>query len=379
MRDLASEFRAQGYNPIVLAPLEGLKTAWLYEEHDGVGVMRLRAPGIKHDNYVRRTLAELALPFAMIWGLWRSPLREVQWDGVVCWAPSIFLGPLVWWIKRRSQCQAYLILRDMFPEWALDLGLLRKGPVYYFFKLVAHLQYATADCIGVQTPSNLEYFLSWSERKTRHLEVLQNWFARTPDVGSSISIEDSSLSGRSVLVYIGNMGVAQSAHIFVDLAYHLRDRQDLGFLFVGRGGDVPSLISRAREYELDNVIFHGEIDSSEIRGLLTQCTVGLVALSPKHKTHNIPGKFLSYLSAGIPILARVNPGTDLVTIIEGEEVGIAYTGSSLEALGAITEKLIDDVDGRDEMSRNGQALASRMFSPATACKQILTALSEVEK
>ena len=73
MRDLASEFRAQGHNPVVLAPLEGLKTAWLYEEHDGVGVMRLRAPAIKHDSYVRRTLAELALPFAMMWGLWRSP------------------------------------------------------------------------------------------------------------------------------------------------------------------------------------------------------------------------------------------------------------------------------------------------------------------
>ena len=103
MRDLASEFRAQGHNPVVLAPLEGLKTAWLYEEHDGVGVMRLRAPAIKHGSYVRRTLAELALPFAMMWGLWRSPLRGVQWDRVVWWAPSIFLGPLVWWIKRRSQ------------------------------------------------------------------------------------------------------------------------------------------------------------------------------------------------------------------------------------------------------------------------------------
>ena len=375
MRDLAREFAAQGHEPVVLAPIEGPCPAWLeQEESDGVRVVRLRAPGTKDYGYVRRTLAELTLPFAMLRGLWASPLREIKWDGIIWYAPSIFFGPLIWWLKRRSNCPTYLILRDIFPEWAVDLGLLRKGPVYYFFKLVANFQYKVADCIGVQTPSNLEYLSDWQKRSGGRLEVLQNWLAEAPNVGSTISIADSVLADRNILVYVGNMGVAQGTQIFIELAYQLKHRKDLGFLFVGRGSDVPDLIDQAREYQLDNTLFQSEIDASEIPGLLSQCTVGLLALSPKHDSHNIPGKFLTYLQAGLPVLARVNHGTDLVSIIENEGVGRVYTGDSIETLRTITEDLLDDPEVRWKMSRQGQALAVRMFSPATAYKQILASL-----
>ena len=376
MRDLTREFAAQGHEPVVLAPIEGPCPAWLeQEESDGVRVVRLRAPGTKDYGYVRRTLAELALPFAMLRGLWASPLRETKWDGIIWYAPSIFFGPIIWWLKRRSNCPTYLILRDIFPEWAVDLGLLRKGPVYYFFKLVATFQYRVADCIGVQTPSNLEYLSDWSKRSGNRLEVLQNWLAEAPNVGSTISISGSELAGRDILVYVGNMGVAQGTQVFIELAYQLKHREDLGFLFVGRGGDVPALIDQAREYQLDNTLFHSEIDTSEIPGLLAQCAVGLLALSPKHNSHNIPGKFLTYLQAGLPVLARVNHGTDLVSIIENEGVGRVYSGDSIETLRTLTEDLLDSPEARGEMSRQGQALAVRMFSPAIACKQILTSLS----
>ena len=84
MRDLAREFAAQGHEPVVLAPIEGPCPAWLeQEESDGVRVVRLRAPGTKDYGYVRRTLAELALPFAMLRGLRTSPLREIKWDGII--------------------------------------------------------------------------------------------------------------------------------------------------------------------------------------------------------------------------------------------------------------------------------------------------------
>jgi len=379
MRDLAREFAAQGHDPVVLAPIEGPGPAWLEDDDDGVRVVRLRAPGTKGYGYIRRTLAEIALPFAMLRGLWASPLRSMSWDGVVWYAPSIFFGPLVWWLKRRSRCPTYLILRDIFPEWAVDLGLLRKGPVYYFFKLVAYFQYTVADVIGVQTASNLEYLSDWSERSDGRLEVLQNWLAPALNVGSSISIADSVLAGRNILVYVGNMGVAQGTQIFIQLAYKLKHREDLGFLFVGRGGDVPDLIDQAREYELDNTLFHSEIDTSEIPGLLSQCALGLLALSPKHNSHNIPGKFLTYLQAGLPVLARVNHGTDLVSIIENEGVGRVYTGDSIEALRTLTEDLLDDLEVRRKMSRQGQALSMRMFSPTTACTQILEGLTYAKK
>jgi len=377
IRDLAAEFLAQGHVPVVLVPAERQREPWIESDVGGVKVLRLAAPAVRARGYLRRTLAEMYLPFAMIRGIARSPWSDTRWDAIAWYSPTTFFGPLVWWLKRRARCPAYLILRDIFPEWALDLGLLRKGPVYAFFKAVSNFQYAMADVIGVQTPSNLPYMARWDGRGGRRLEVLQNWLSPAADVGSSIVVANTALVGRQVFVYIGNMGVAQGMEIFIDLAAQLRGRRDLGFLFVGRGTDIPKLQELVRARALENVLFHDEVDTREMPGLLAQCQVGLLALDPKHKTHNIPGKFLTYLQAGLPVLGRVNPGTDVADLIERERVGAAYVGESADEFAAVAVRLMDDNTERAAMGLRGRRLGLRMFSPTTAVQQILVAVGRV--
>ena len=88
----------------------------------------------------------------------------------------------------------------------------------------------------------------------------------------------------------------------------------MGFLFVGRGSDAQTLRTEARALGLTNVVFFDEIDPDEIPGLYAQCDIGLVSLDRRHKTHNIPGKFLSYMRSGLPVLASVNPGNDILKL-----------------------------------------------------------------
>jgi glycosyltransferase involved in cell wall biosynthesis len=375
LRDLAQELVQQGHEPVVMVPAEGLDKAWVTEILDGVQVLRLAALPIRDIGYVRRTIGETILPFAMLYGIRKSPFRSVQWDAVIWYSPSIFFGSLVAVLKRSSNCGSYLILRDIFPEWAVDLGLLHRGLAYHFFKMVARYQYAVADTIGVQSPSNLAYLAGWTKRPGRRLEVLQNWLTVAPNAGSSISVAATSLAGRTIFVYIGNMGVAQGMDILINLAASLRNRRDIGFLFVGRGSDVSRLRESATKQALDNILFHDEVDSREMPGLLAQCHIGLVALDPRHKTHNVPGKFLTYMQAGLPVLARINASTDLADLIEKEGVGCVYVGQSLEALRQIAEQLADDHGGRKQMSARGSALAQRMFSSKVAAGQIVAALS----
>lgn len=342
------------------------------EVNDSVQVLRLAGPRTRDNSYLRRTVSELLLPFVMMRSLRKSPFRDTPWDLVAWYSPTIFFGPLIWLLKRASGCRTYLILRDIFPEWALDLGLFRKGPAYWFFKAIANFQYAMADTIGVQTPSNLVYLTDWAKRPGRHLEVLQNWQTPAPDVGSSIAVAETPLAGRKIFVYIGNMGIAQGMDIFIDLAESLEHRHDLGFLFVGRGSEVLRLKAIVAARSLTNTLFCNEVDSREMPGLLAQCHVGLLALDPRHKTHNIPGKFLTYLLAGLPVLARVNAGTDLAQLIDDEGVGCVYVGESVDALRRFAEELSDSFAKYEAMAARGRALAERMFSPATAVRQITT-------
>jgi glycosyltransferase involved in cell wall biosynthesis len=375
MRDLAQELLQQGHEPIVIVPSEALKCTSVFEKINNVLVLRISAFKTIDIGFIRRAVNEALLPFMMLNGLRKSDLHIDSIDAVVWYSPTIFFGPFVQFIKKSSKCPSYLILRDIFPEWALDLGILRKGLFYHFFKLVAKYQYSVADIIGVQTASNLKYFENWSKKPNRKLEVLNNWLSPTSIQDLSISIAGSKLEGRKIFVYVGNMGIAQGMDILIELAESLKTRMDIGFLFVGRGTEVENLKQSVSDKQLDNTLFYDEIDSKEMPSLLALCHVGLVALDPRHKSHNIPGKFLTYIQAGLPVLGRINAETDLAKLIENENVGRVYVGGDISSFKIIAEEMIDSDNNLQKMSKRGHDLSHRMFSSTRAVKQIITSLS----
>ena len=374
LRDLSWEFARQGHQLTVLLPASDLDRDWELQNADGVEVLRLRAPRTKDIGYVRRTLGELLMPFAMLRNLRKSPLARQKWDGVVWYAPSIFHGPLASALKRASGCKGYLIIRDIFPEWAVDMGLMGRGLPYRFFDAVARYQYSVADVIGVQTPGNLAYFENWRQLPGRTLEVLQNWLGEPAKKPCAIRVDATLLAGRKVFVYAGNMGVAQGMDRVLDLAERLLHRPDVGFLFVGRGSDAARLKTTAQARGLSNVVFFDEIDPDEIPDLYAQCSVGIVALDPRHQSHNIPGKFLTYIQSGLPVLANVNAGNDLAALIRREQVGQVCESNDVEQLARMAETLLSQISTDLALPLRCSQLFARQFSVEQAVCQILTAL-----
>jgi glycosyltransferase involved in cell wall biosynthesis len=377
LRDLSREFVNQSHEITVILPSAEIEHSWLLEEIENVRVLRLRAPKTKDVNYIRRTFAEFLMPFFMRRNLHKSPLSTEQWDGVVWYSPSIFHGPLVRAIKLASNCKSYLIIRDIFPQWAADMGLMnRQGLIFYFFNAVARYQYSVADIIGVQTLGNLNYFNDWVVGKNRRLEVLHNWLFDSPADECSILLTKTKLAGRKIFVYAGNMGVAQGVGTFLDLAELLQVRLDVGFLFVGRGSDSAKLAKDARLRGLNNVLFYDEIHPDEIPGLYAQCKVGLVALDSRHKSHNIPGKFLTYMQSGLPVLCIINAGNDLVEIIQKNNVGRVSVDRDKNSLEALAHDLLDWLDIDSNVKHRCRNLYLKLFSPETVVKQIVHALED---
>jgi len=374
LRDLSLEIIRQGHKVIVMIPSNDIEEAWSLEDMEGVGVLRLKAPQTRDTGYVRRTINEFLMPFYMLYNLRKSSLSNMRWDGIIWYSPTIFLGPIVKSLKKASGCRSYLIVRDIFPDWAVDMGLLNRGLLYRFFKRIERYQYSIADVIGVQTPANLPLFDFWASATKKRVEVLQNWLAEAPDIGCSISIADSPLAGRTIFVYAGNMGVAQGMAILIDLAEGLQDRHDIGFIFVGRGSDADVLRDDVKARGLENVIFRDEIAPSEIPGLYAQCHIGIVALDPRHKTHNLPGKFLTYMQGGLPVLASINLGNDLAKIIESEAVGRVCLDHSVETLCNLALELVDETRKDANVSARCLSLSAKLFTPESAVKQIKAAL-----
>lgn len=373
LRDLSVELVRLGHELTVLIASPEVAHPCEVEHWRGVRVLRLRAPKTKDVSYMRRTIGEFLMPFFMIYNLRRSVFIDESFDAVIWYSPSIFLGPVVHWIKQQQQCQSYLIVRDIFPEWAVDMGLMRRGLPYCIFRLVARYQYAQADTIGVQSPGNRVYFPD-QPGKAR-VEVLHNWLAESAISACPICVSETALAGRFVFIYAGNMGVAQGMDTLLGLAGSLQDRSDVGFLFVGRGSEAQRIREEASQRGLNNTLFFDEIDPDEIPGLYAQCHVGLVALDPRHRTHNIPGKFLTYMQAGLPVLASINPGNDLVDLITTEGVGRVCTTQDPEELKRQALALADDVRRGGVFFERCKLLSRKMFSTEAAARQVLDALA----
>jgi glycosyltransferase involved in cell wall biosynthesis len=375
MRDLAREFLRQGYHPVVMTPSSGLPDGWISTRENGVEILRLSAAATKNMGYKRRALAEFKLPYSMIRALRESNHRDTCWDLVVWYSPTIFFGPLIQYLKWRSRCPTYLILRDIFPQWAVDIGLLSRGLPFRVFDTVARVQYAVADVIGVQSEGNLGFFERWKERPGRVLQVLPNWLDAAVTVPCSIRISETSLAARKIFVYTGNMGVAQGMDILLDLAELLAGRSDVGFLFVGRGSDVARLKASVEHRMLRNVLFYEEIHPDEIPDLLAQCSVGIVALDPRHKSHNIPGKFLTYMQCGLPVLANVNSDTDLARMIREQRLGEVCESNRVDDLVQLAETLLSKIQTDIQLSPRCRNFFKQNFSVEKTVNQIVAAVA----
>jgi glycosyltransferase involved in cell wall biosynthesis len=371
--DLGQAFIDGGHCVTVVIPKSHQKQALSVSFVNQVRLIRVKAFRTKDINYIQRTLAEFINPFIM----WRhiyghKDFLEEYFDGIIWYSPTIFWGPLIKRLKKQFNAKAYLVLRDIFPDWALHLGLIKKGIIFHFLKAVEQYQYRQANVIGVQSPNNLIYFKKHNPKLIAQAEVLWNWIGPAQESKCQIDLNETKLAGKKVMVYTGNMGVAQAMGTLVNLAELMSSRQDVGFIFVGRGSEVDNLKRSVQQKKLENILFFDEIDPSHIPGLYQQCAIGLVTLDPRHQTHNIPGKFLSYMQAALPVVAIGNPGNDLQILINSYQVGIFGPELSQKFLDQLGQ-LIDGLEENNKLAQKKcfTKILNDLFLPRATMNQII--------
>lgn len=371
--DLAAEFAQLGHETIVATPDAFLKTSCEETSENGVRVLRVRTGRIKGAGKVRRAINEIRLSSVM-WKAGKDFFQQNPCDLIVFYSPSIFFGQLVGKLKKLWSCPSYLILRDIFPQWAIDAGVMRKDfLIYPYFRKRELLQYAAAEVIGVQSPGNLAYFAELGlDKNKKTLDVLFNWMPLKEDAQPIGLRKKLGLDGKFVFFYGGNIGVAQDMDNVVRLAENLSDEPDIFFLLVGAGSEVPRLEAMIAEKKLTNIAIHPAVGQREYLGLLGEFDVGLISLDRELRTHNFPGKMLGYMYHAMPILASINPDNDLRDVIEQAQAGLVSVNGQDDLLLENARRLIRDEDFRRAVGRNSRALLEKTFSVGSAARQILS-------
>lgn len=372
--DLAIELKANGHDVTVITQNEFIDKSCKVEVEEGITVVRIKAGKIDKAGKIVRAINETLLS----WRIWRKAkpfFKKSHCDLVVWYSPSIFFGNLVNKIRKKYDAASYLILRDIFPQWALDTGLLKKGLVYSFFKRYELEQYAAADIIGVQSPGNLDYF----ERIENHnykLEVLYNWTKTIEiNVPKTNYREQLKLQGKLVFFYGGNIGTAQDLDNVIRLAETLRNEQSAYFLIVGDGSESQRLKGLIFAKGLTNISIHESVNQGQYLGMLSEFDIGLVSLERKFQTPNFPGKMLGYMYFSMPILASINEGNDLKDVLEKFDAGLVSINGSNEIFAKNAKEMIYNQEHRLTMGSNARKLLEMKFSVKNAANQIMSHFS----
>ena len=370
MHELALQLQSMGYEPWVLTPVPLQEEMLVITKLDDVNVLYFRSGEIKNTGKIKRAINETLLSW-QAWQAGKEFFKKNHFDGIISYSPSIFWGGLVGKLCALWKCKSYLILRDIFPQWTVDNGLMsNKSPVYWYFKFFESVNYKFASKIGVMSPSNLQFFVNQGTN-TSKFEVLFNWSA-LPALPSKASAyrEKLNLKDQIVFFYGGNIGHAQKMMNLINLAKQFKAFPNAHFLFVGKGDEVELVLSKKEEYDLDNLSYLPSVDQVTYFEMLNEFDVGLFSLHPDHKTHNFPGKLLGYLAYQKPILGCVNKGNDLKEIVNEANAGVVVNSDDEEELFKAAMNLFESKERRKKMGQNGRKLLMEKFSVESACKQI---------
>ncbi len=371
MHDLALELINQGHEVSVCTPDDKLSQPFSVEQYEGVQVLRFKSGEIKNVPKIKRAINETLLSFRAWQGL-KQYFKANRYDIIIYYSPTIFFGPLVTKLKKLWGCKTYLILRDIFPQWVVDNGLIKNNSlIHRYFKFFETVNYGAADTIGVQSPSNLRYFQSNPHYKEK-LNVLFNWSSLEEAKKTEPQYRERlGLIGKVVFFYGGNIGHAQDMMNLVRLANSLSEYQQAHFLFVGAGDEV-TLIEKAITEGASNITYLPPVDQATYQAMLSEFDVGLFSLHKDHQTHNFPGKLLGYMQNSIPILGSVNAGNDVIDVLQNAGAGFVCVNGEDTHLTEFALRLLDSDSLRHEMGLNSRKLLSNQFSVVEAAKKLVS-------
>ena len=372
VHDLGVQLFQDGHEVSVVTPSSTVRNELEISIEEHLQVVRIKTGKLKDVSRIRRARNEIRLS-ANLWRRGRRFFQASHFDLIIYYSPTIFFGRLVERLKLLWGCPAYLVLRDIFPKWAMETGVLRSRILYRYFRRKELEEYAAADIIGVESAGNLAYFYDELGFLGCRPEVLANWTSlEEPAACGGLHRVQLGLEGKIVFFYGGNIGVAQDMDNILRLAVSLKQYSDIFFLLVGEGSEVDRLKRYIVEHSLSNIQLFPAVSQKDYLGMAREFDVGIISLHPDLTSHNLPGKLLGYMSCGMPVLASVNSGNDLCRLLEDAHAGLCCANGEDDKLRQSALRLAQDAELRKIMGINSRRLLQARFSSRAAANQIIS-------
>ena len=304
-------------------------------------------------NLFKKGLSMLSLPFFMRRAIKKLDLKK--FEVILYETPPITWAGIVKQIKKKNKIKSFLMLKDIFPQNAVDIGLMKENSlIFKYFKRKEKLLYEVSDYIGCMSNGNIDYVL---ENNPEISKEKVYYFPNTKkDTGNgNIDFEKEKLQ----FVYGGNMGLPQGVlNIAPAISYFKNDR-NIEFIFVGKGTEWNKINEYFKEQK--NVKVFESLPREEYEKLLSSCDAGFILLDSRFKIPNYPSRTLAYLEKGIPIIAATDRNTDIKDLIQDNNVGLWSCSDDIDSLIKNIEIMKENKEKRKEFSKNARELFLKEF------------------
>jgi len=366
-------FNKHKHTVTVVAPGSNLDKSTITTEK-GIEILRVKTLPIKNVSNIRKGIGNLLIPYQYQKEI-NNFYKDRKFDVIILTTPPITLGSLAANLKKKHDAQVYLILRDIFPQNAVDLGFIKKDSLLHkLFKAMEIKLYTTADNIGCMSQENILFVKKNSDVPDHKLHILRNWQYLNSDVDINTIREKYNLANKFVVVFGGNMGKPQQLENVIELANRCKDNSEIVFILLGEGVMMERIKKEVKIKDLKNIHIHGAIPKMEYQSLIKASDIGLISLHADFTIPNIPSKALDYWNVGIPILGSLDKATDFGEILDETQTGLwAYSGEHLKLYENLM-KLFQDTKLRGTMSDNGRLYFKKYLTPEIAYDKIIEKL-----
>lgn len=323
--DLLRTFRDNGHNVYVVSANEkrhGKDTEFV--EESGIHVLRVKIGNITKCGMIEKGISTVRVESQFI-GAIKKYLSDVKFDLVIYSTPPITFAKAVEYIKKRDGARSYLLLKDIFPQNAVDIGIMSKsgikGILYKFFRNKEKKLYEFSDRIGCMSQANVDYILRHNpEIDPKNVEICPNSIEVidmriSEDERVAIRHKYEIPTDKKVFVYGGNLGRPQGIPFLIDCLRAEKENKDVYFLIVGDGTEYSKLEAFVNEEKPASIRLMKSLPKEDYDKMVAACDIGMIFLDHRFTIPNFPSRLLSYMQAGLPILAATDPNTDIGKVI----------------------------------------------------------------
>lgn len=323
--DLLREFVKNRHNVYVISPIEKHKNTNTYLiKEDRVIILKLKIGNIQKTNILEKGISMLLIEPQFIRGI-KKYFSNIKFDLIMYSTPPITFYNAIKYLKIRDEAKTYLLLKDIFPQNAIDIGLLSKtgirGIFYNYFRKKERRLYKISDKIGCMSQANINYILKHNpEVEEAKLEICPNSIeVIDKSVGKNLKIKIRNKYSipldKKIFVYGGNLGKPQGISFLINCLENQKHNKELFFLVIGDGTEYLKLKRYLDRNKLFNVKLMKRLPKAEYDMLIGACDIGLIFLDYRFTIPNFPSRLLGYMQAKIPVLACTDVNTDIGKII----------------------------------------------------------------